>query len=137
MFIDLSTKIDLLFENIVQLDKYIRIICGDFNVDFLKENKYQVELYNLFQCYNGKYKMKEPSRISANSSTYIDENSNIQSNIRHKYNERRNKGHRQGTCTYRFVWRRKFLSLLKLFKSWFDSEFPEKKRKLKVILQKI
>lgn len=73
------TKIDLIFKNIIQLDKYINykwIVCGD--VDVLKESKDEVKLCNLFECYNGKYRMNEPSRITTDSSTCID---NIFSNF--------------------------------------------------------
>lgn len=58
-------------------NKYI-IVCGDFNIDLLEDSSLCNRIISLFRCYNLGYLFLEPTRITATTSTCLD---NIYSNI--------------------------------------------------------
>jgi hypothetical protein len=48
------------------------IICGDFNIDILKNTSERTKLINLFKCFNLCHLFSDPTRITATSKTCID-----------------------------------------------------------------
>lgn len=43
------------------------VLCGDFNIDILKNNRISLEFENLLLCYNLKLVIRQPTRLSSNS----------------------------------------------------------------------
>lgn len=63
----LAAMIELMYNS-----RYDHIICGDFNVDLLKDSRESLDLQNLFLEYNLKASIIEPTRITLKSKTCID-----------------------------------------------------------------
>lgn len=64
------SQMELLLEKVCRSSKNI-FICGDFNVNFLN-NKDRSELEELFKCYNLVRTIDEPTRVTPNTATCID-----------------------------------------------------------------
>jgi hypothetical protein len=54
------------------LSKKATLICGDFNIDLLSDTVERNNLVSLLKCYNLEYLFNEPTRVTLQSSTCID-----------------------------------------------------------------
>ena len=72
-------KLDSILNTIANVEKTNFIVCGDFNIDFQMESNHQKFLRNLFSDYGGKSIVKQPTRVTMNSSSQID---NVFTNLR-------------------------------------------------------
>lgn len=77
---DSSKGRDIFYEQLEKLLKLLDkkdkskfiILGGDFNVDYLVNTKHKRQLSNLMVSYNYRQHVKEPTRITENTSTCLD-----------------------------------------------------------------
>lgn len=48
------------------------IVCGDFNIDFMTINTHRTTLIELFNTFGGKHIVTEPTRVTIDTSSIID-----------------------------------------------------------------